>query len=140
MSGKANIVVLVVAGLLSGCAAPQAMYTRYIPRTRPGIPEQHGTAFNRAVEMVMRFEYAPAAEEFRRLEAVFSEAGAPRRTAEAVFWQGFCHEKLGNTEQAKQLYRRCYEIDRTTPAARQAVRRYARIQSAQESVNTGMNE
>jgi len=143
VSGKANVLMLfTVSLLLCGCAVPrQASLALFAPPGRPELAEEHRTAFNRALEMVMRGEYAPAAEEFRRLEKLFAEAGATRQTAEVIFWAGYCEEKLGNTEQAVQLYRRCYEIDRESPSARQAVRRTARVvQSARGAATEETSE
>ena len=123
---RASVATLTLATVLTGCAVTQRS-DGDADRSAERLSAEHSVAFNRAIELVYEFRYSRAAEEFDRLAGVLATLGATGKAAEAIFWRGFCHEKMGEVKQAMVLYARCVLTDPSSPAARQATARHGRL-------------
>ena len=134
MWDRTNLLILIAATVLAGCEAQPASR---MPGDQPGqdayispqgIDEEHVVSFNRAVEMASELRYEAAAAEFIRLIRLFERLGAAEQSAEAIFWLGYCYEKIGRPDEAKVVYSRCLMKYPRTLAAEQAAFRVNRIQ------------
>lgn len=74
---------------------------RLVRRARPELAE-----FNRAVEMVAELRYDDAARAFAAMIPRFEAAGDAEYAAEAIFWAGYCNEKLDMPAIATEYYQR----------------------------------
>ncbi|MDY7010862.1 MAG: hypothetical protein SVV80_08950 [Planctomycetota bacterium] len=120
------LMVLVVALALTGCAeySPWPKDTR----SRPSIVNEADLAtFNEAILLTESLRYEEASEKFRQAFDRFSIAGDRQRSAEALFWLGFCLEKQHRSAEAREIYVRLAEEYAETRAADQAVRRLSRL-------------
>ncbi|MBN1554380.1 MAG: tetratricopeptide repeat protein [Phycisphaerae bacterium] len=76
-------------------------------------------AFQNAVEQVSRLEYGAAESELRQLLVRFESVDDPKYVSETLFWLGYCCEKEGVTEQARDYYQRVVEhYPQTRPGMR----------------------
>jgi len=92
---------------------------RLVRRARPELAE-----FNRAVEMVAELRYDDAARAFVAMIPRFEAAGDAEYAAEAIFWAGYCSEKLDRPAVATEYYQR---VLRQYPHARPADLAAARL-------------
>jgi len=79
----------------------------------------------RALAAELRFD--EAAKKLYPLIRDFEAAGRNSRAAEAAFWTGFCHEKLGQHGKAREFYDLVAREYSAAPACRQAVARRSRL-------------
>jgi tetratricopeptide (TPR) repeat protein len=84
-------------------------------------------ALEEAVALAAQLHYEQAQERLTTLLPQLEARGDRARTAEAMFWLGFCDEKEGRPEQAKCWYQRVAGAYAGTPAAAQARQRLERL-------------
>ena len=111
--------VLALAAAVSGCASQTPQDAMSLQR----MGRQQTVAFNRAMEMVHDLKYEQAAGQFESLAVALDQTGPRPKAAEAIFWRGFCYEKMGRTTEAMMLYGQCVQKDPSSLAARQAADR-----------------
>ena len=80
-------------------------------------------AFQAAVDQIGRLDYGPAESEIRVLLVRFESVDDPKYVSEALFWLGYCCEKQGVTEQARDYYQRVVEHYADTRPGKQAAQR-----------------
>jgi len=114
------------ASLAAGAGCGNVMQSMHEPRlvrrARPELAE-----FNRAVEMVAELRYDDAARAFVAMIPRFEAAGDAEYAAEAIFWAGYCNEKLDRPAVATEYYQR---VLRQYPHARPADLAAARLKLA----------
>jgi len=119
--------MLVGLAMLGGCAAmetPVSMNTFEIDRVPMRKADQRDLdAFERGVSLATERDYEAAAGEFVTLIPRFRAAGDERHTAEAIFWAGYCYEKLSQQEAAAEYYHRVVRDHSKTLAATRAKQR-----------------
>ena len=86
--------------------------------------------FHEAVLDVSDGRYAAAERSFRALGEALGARGDARRAAEALFWAGYCQEKLGRADAATATYRQVLREYPEQPAAEQAQWRLKRLDAA----------
>lgn len=129
----ARLGLLVCALALGGCAVMQD----FVPgMKKQGSPEaqakpEQAAALEQAVALVTELRYDEAIEKLRFLLPALQASGDTQRTAEAMFWIGFCHERQSRFDQATVWYRRTVNEYPDTPAAEQARQRLPRLESPQ---------
>ena len=84
-------------------------------------------AFDEGVSLVSELKYAEAEKKFFRVLQWAEASGDRARLAETKFWMGFCYEKQGRTEEARELYDHLVNKHRDSPAARQAAERLGQL-------------
>ena len=89
------------AGAGCGGVARSAEQAPLLRRARPELGE-----FNRAVEMVAELRYDDAARAFAAMIPRFEAVGDAEYAAEAIFWAGYCSEKLEMPAVATEYYQR----------------------------------
>lgn len=131
------------AVVIGGCGMPQ-MYRNRAAKPRRAYPATTMPAganlvkvFDEAVALVADLQYKQAADKFHSVVNPLDEAGDRRRAAEAVFWFGYCREKLADREigvmnqryldSAAKLYKRLIEYYPKTVAAARATERLAAL-------------
>ncbi len=126
MPGRTIALILIAcAAAMAGCSA--------VGLYEPRPPQQQATAqrlaaeFDAAVALVADLEYEKATAEFARLLRPLEDAGDATRTAETLFWLGYCCEKRGRRDDAGAFYDRVINEHPQAPAARQAAARLARL-------------
>jgi len=107
-----------LAALAVGCSGGPVV------RDRPELLAKAEAEFDAAVEMIVGLQYKAASAKFPPLVHAFDAAGRPARAAEAGFWLGYCHEKLGEIDKARKQYA---SVARRYPDARAAERARARL-------------
>lgn len=130
------------AVVIGGCSSKWAM--RNGPKPRRAYPATTMPAganpvrvFDEALALVADLQYKQAADKFHSVVNPLDEAGDRRRAAEAVFWFGYCREKLADREigvmnqryldSATKLYKRLIEYYPKTVAAARATARLAAL-------------
>jgi TolA-binding protein len=73
--------------------------------------------------------YDEAAAKLAPLAAQYERSGQADSAAKALFWQGYCYEKMGRLEDALRLYIRVTKTYPETAAARQASERMELLRS-----------
>lgn len=96
--------------------------SRKFQQARDVAPEDI-EAFHSAVDQISRLDYGPAESEIRVLLVRFESVDDPKYVSEALFWLGYCCEKQGVTEQARDYYQRVVEHYADTPPGKQATQR-----------------
>lgn len=99
--------------------APEAADARL---RRSAVPEVLAE-YDAALALIADLQYAGAAEKLTGLIPRFESAGDARHAAEAMFWLGFCREKLGDAPAARQLYNDVIRRFGDSSAAQQARQR-----------------
>ena len=128
----ASIAAALMAG---GCSAAnsQSMAWRS-PATEAAIAPRvvpPGVApFDEAVALVSELKYPEAEIKFRQSLVWFQAAGDKDRSAECIFWIGFCQEKHGRTAEARVQYDKVIRDYSGTPASRMAAERMGRLPAA----------
>jgi hypothetical protein len=137
-AGRLCIAGCVAAALMAGgCSVPNrmalfspsaeaAMNPPVVPPVPPGV-----APFDEAVALVSELKYPEAEIKFRQSLVWFQAAGDRDRSAECMFWIGFCQEKHGRTAEARGQYEKLVRDYPGTPAGRMAAERMGRL-SAQE--------
>lgn len=102
------------ASLAAGAGCHGVMRSTHEPGlVRPARREL--AEFNRAVELAAALRYEDAAQAFVAMIPRFEAARDAEYAAEAIFWAGYCHEKLGKPAIASEYYQR---VLRQYPATR----------------------
>ena len=129
-TGKvARLGLLVCALALGGCSISKMLgVQRDVNPAAQAKPEQ-AAALEQAVALVTELRYDEAIEKLRFLLPALQASGDTQRTAEAMFWIGFCHERQSRFDQATVWYRRTVNDYPDTPAAEQARQRLPRLES-----------
>lgn len=127
-----SIAACVAAALMAGgCSV--GMYDKALPSPSaqppmtpravpPGVP-----SFEEAIGLVSESKYAEAEIKFRQSLVWFQAAGDKNRSAECMFWIGFCHEKQGRADEARVQYDKVIRDYPGTPAASMAAQRMGRL-------------
>lgn len=84
-------------------------------------------AFRNAVDQIGRLEYGLAEAEIRILLVRFESVDDPNYVSQALFWLGYCCEKQGVTDQARDYYQRLIEHYADTRPGKQAAQRLQRL-------------
>lgn len=112
------ILAAAAAAACGGCMAMEA-YQPMPARTH----QQAIDEFNEGVSLASELRYEDAWREFEPLADKFETAGDPEHAAEALFWAGYCNEKLGRNEKAAAEYQQLLqEYPGSRPAERAAER------------------
>ena len=99
------LLTLAAAALLCGCGIAQfrpieSDQTGVVSRTVVGVM----IVYREALTLIDKLEFDAAAAKFQQVIGQFDAAGDMVHTAEAMFWLGFCREKLDRDDQARQAY------------------------------------
>lgn len=97
---KTTTALLTVA-FAAGCGAPALQETA---GKAVAYDKQAESELDQAVAMAARGRYTAAAVEFERLAEKYRRDEDHARAATAMFWLGFCMEKQGHIEQAREIY------------------------------------
>ena len=131
---------MMVAITLAGCGAmgPQLGRTgEDQPRAVTGdTPQASGELlddYNHAMDLVDQARFAEALAELTQIEPLLAGVGDRPRAASALFWRGFCEEKLSRPNQAAARYRGVLDVYSDTKAADLARHRLAALQAATPS-------
>lgn len=107
MSSRLRIFLLILAAaaFICGCGAPSSRdrrpdHTGAVPRSVVGVM----IIYREALTLIDKLEYADAAAKLEQVSGQFEAAGDLTHTAEAMFWFGFCREKLHRDDLARQTY------------------------------------
>ncbi len=135
-AGLFCIAACIAAALLAGgCMAANLQSPVWRPPATKAAMEQRvvppGVApFDEAVVLVSELKYPDAEIKFRRSLVWFQAAGDKDRSAECLFWIGFCQEKQGRTAEARGQYEKLVRDYPGTPAGRIAAERMGRLPAA----------
>jgi len=99
------LLTLAVAAFICGCGAPSSReyrpdHTGTVPRSVVGVM----IVYREALTLIDELKYADAAAKLEQVSGQFESAGDLTHTAEAMFWLGFCREKLHRDDLARQTY------------------------------------
>ncbi len=120
MRSKATILMLLVAlGMaMAGCgAAPMFQPVGLAPVRARQSDAEDMKAYQKAMELVTALKYQEAVGEFVTLVRSFRAAGDDAQTAKAIFWAGFCYQKLKRHGTAAEYYS---QVMRHHPNTREA--------------------
>ena len=106
--------MLLAAVALAGC-----MYANYTGWSLA----RGGADFDYALQLMADGKYEEAAGQLAPLAAEARAQGRPDLASKALFWQGYCSEKMGRTDDAVRLYDEVMKSYAGTAAARQAAER-----------------
>jgi len=110
---------------LSRSPAGKGSPTQQVPPVPVVGPESK--AIDDGVVLLAERKYAEAEKQFRRAEVWYRAEGDRDRTAECLFWIGFCREKQGRTVEARRQYKSVIGKYAKTTAAVQARFRLGRL-------------
>ena len=126
------LLVVGVGVMLAGCGAEMKWeLTPEMAETEPAPAESelsYRTAMlvdelDTAVRMIADRQYEAAGGKLEPLEPQFLVQGDRARAAEALFWYGYCREKLNRPDEARLAYERVGKEYGDQPSARHARRR-----------------
>lgn len=119
--------VLVLAAV-AGCAAGQPLRQGgATPGPPTGYNMQALSDFDEAVALTSQLRYSEAEVKLASLLAAFESGGDHRRASETLFWLGYCDEKQGRPDQARDIYQRLAKDFPGSPVCRQASLRLANL-------------
>lgn len=128
------IAASVLAALAGGCSMsmPGASLSRSPTVKVPPAPVvgPESKAIDEGVALIAERKYVEAEVQFRRVEVWYRAEGDRGRTAECLFWIGFCREKQGRTVEAREQYKSIIRKYPRTAAAGQATSRLGRLPDA----------
>ncbi len=130
------IALAVAAALMAGgCSTPNYQGMSWRPPAAdaaitPQVAPPGVAPFDEAVSLVSELRYPEAEIKFRRSQVWFQAAGDKDRSAECMFWIGFCQEKQGRTAEARVQYEKSIREYPGTPAGRMAADRISRLPAA----------
>ena len=107
MRSKATFLMLLVAlgMVMAGCGASPMFEGVELTQVRQRTSDvEDMKAFQKAMELVVAREYQEAVGEFVTLVRSFRAAGDDVQTAKAIFWAGFCYQKLKRHGTAAEYY------------------------------------
>ena len=90
-----------------------------------------------AVALASELRYVQAEAKLKDLLAAFQSAQDHRRAGETMFWLGYCSEKQGRIDEARDFYDRLVKGYPDTQACRQARSRLAILQARPASQPAG---
>ncbi len=131
-----TIVAIAAATAVAGCAAPQLDKATALNSAANSVPGDAATnssdqdivaQFDEAVAMVADLQYEAALPKLLTVGIELEAAGDRARAAEAMFWLGFCHEKLRHDQDAMDTYTRIIRDYPATTAAKEAGARLTRF-------------
>lgn len=117
--------LVALLGWVGGCMLPAGMPAHW-PAAR-AISPQDQAAFDEAMGLLAELKYAEAGDRFADVLVRFEAAGDSVRTAETIFWVGFCREKEGRLVESKACYERVLREYPQSPVARRASERLSRL-------------
>ena len=99
------LATVLVLAFFGGCSSPfdsreEQPSTSRVPRSVAGAE----SLYREAIKLIDGLEHAPAAIKLQQASDQFDVAGDDAHTAESMFWLGFCREKLGQDDPARQAY------------------------------------
>jgi len=93
------LLVIAAAGFIAGCG----MKGGY-PGSTTGATAGVMIVYREAIALIDKLEFGPAAVKLERVVAQFDAAQDVVHTPKAMFWLGFCREKLGLDDSARRAY------------------------------------
>lgn len=87
--------------------------------------------FARAMELIESFQYTDAQKILVELTDAYRRADNASRTAQCIFWNGYCYEKTDQQDRAIALYRNVVEDYGQTRSARTARQRLAALTASE---------
>ena len=127
MPAKAmTILAVLFLSAAGGCSSAMGNLMRERP-VLDHTPEEDVAAFNEAVQLTSSLRYNDAIEQFEAVLPRLRAVGDDDRSAEAMFWMGYCYEKLGHTDGAAQWYARVRAMYPKHRVAEQATGRQANL-------------
>ncbi len=131
------LLMTLLAAATCGCSMPmEGGYAFSLANTRAESPPPSVAAFNAAVEMVSKLQYVEGMAGFERVLPGLQDTSDHRRVAEAIFWLGFCSEKLGRPAEAISRYDSVIRRYSDSPASSRARVRLSQLRSAPSGENT----
>ncbi|MDP6636605.1 MAG: hypothetical protein QGG42_17035 [Phycisphaerae bacterium] len=99
------LLTLSAAAFICGCGISYSprfrpAHTGAVPRTVVGVM----IVYREALTLIDKLEYAAAAAKLEQVLGQFEAAEDIVHSAEAMFWLGFCREKLHRDDLARQTY------------------------------------
>ena len=140
MRPSKNAIILLLIALLAaatcGCSAisDHLAFSSFGAKTKS--ISANVVAFNAAVEMVSELQYAKAMVEFEQVLPGLQDASDHRRAAEAMFWLGFCSEKLGRPTKAISHYDSMIRRYSDSPASSRARARLSQLRPTSSAAKT----
>ena len=131
--------VVMVGIMLAGCASPEGQLrweiAPEIGEVEPAPVESELSyrsamlvdELDAAVRVIVDLQYEAAAAKLEPLEPQFVGQRDRAHAAEALFWLGYCREKLAHPEEAQLTYQRVVTEYGDQPSARHARRRIERL-------------
>lgn len=124
--------------MLAGCGAmpPPAARTGDAQAHVAAAPSATGELLDdylHAMDMVDQARFAEALGELTEIEPLLAGVGDRPRAAAALFWRGFCEEKLTRPNQAAARYRAVLSVYSDTKAADLARHRLAALEADKPS-------
>ena len=133
LAGPLCIAAYVAAALMAGgCMAAKLQSPAWRSPATDAAMDKHVASpevpsFDSAVSLVSELKYPEAEVKFRQSLVWFQAAGDKDRSAECMFWIGFCQEKHGRTAEARGQYDKVIRDYSGTPASRMAAERMGRL-------------
>ena len=129
---------ILAAGLAAGLAGCGMVMRGTVPPDKAALYQSalkapEARRFHEAVLDASEGRYARADQAFRALADLAAARDDARRAAEALFWAGYCQEKLGRRAPAAATYREVLRAYPDQPAAEQAQWRLSRLRQADQS-------
>ncbi len=118
----------------AGCSQPMATSQGTFLATPAAV--QTSAEFDEAVTLITDAKYAEAEVKLNRLLPLYKRSGDGRRTAETLYWLGFCSEKQGRIGTAIQLYQEVIKDYPDTPACPHATRHLEALTTARLPAGT----
>jgi len=142
IAGRLCVACAVAAALMAGGCAVMSQRMPWRPPLADAAMDQrvvpHEIApFDEAVVLVSDLKYPEAEIKFRRSLVAFQAVGDKDRSAECMFWIGFCQEKQGRTAEARAQYEKTFRDYPDTPAGRMAAERMGRLPAGPVSQPAG---
>lgn len=129
------ILAAAVSAVFGGCGVPESGNLGQPVRNPLSVDPASPTSadqdslsqFREAVNMVADLKYEAALPKLLTVSIDLEGEGDRARAAEAMFWLGYCHEKLNRHQDALDTYARIIKDYPATTAAKQANLRLTRL-------------
>ena len=122
--------LLALAAGAGGCSMSQRSGSWLGAEPKPAailVEVQDRAAFEEGIALAADLKYAEAQAKFRQVLAWYRATNDRARTAETLFWLGYCCEKQGRSADARDAYVQLVREHPSLPAARQASARLRRL-------------
>ena len=133
MWAKATTWVLLAGAAAAGGCAMMTDHGFFPSPARKEEPTKYDRQalidFDNAVVLATDLKYAEAEAKLSQLLPIFEAASDHRRSAETMFWLGYCNEKQGRRARAMSFYERVVKDYSDSRASREAGRRLAVLES-----------